>query len=588
MKENPFKGEIIGMSPGSPISKLTIEEGVTNISKGAFSELYLSGDVEIPKTVETIEQGAFSDGKYLQIQDGRVYGIQSLSIEGEALVGESAFENCGALESVSINGDANVIGKKAFKKCDYLKEVAISEGTTTIEDEAFNSCSALEIVAIPKSVTSIGNQVFENCSSNLKIYGEQGSEAETYAKNNNITFINADRISQKDIDISKDGDNSIKAHVETTEYVVPTLQDNDITASKKHNIIISGDGVMKSNPFEGENIGNSENSYIESLTFENGVTNICEGAFEGLYIQGNIVIPKTVEKIGKGAFKGIQLESTDEEASYGIENVTIEGNIQIEESAFENSPKLGSVSIAGNATIAKNAFKNCNNLKEVRILGNTNNIDKEAFSGCDKDQLVIYCIENSDVQQYAKENGFKVETILAEAQEDKIPPKLTISYSNTEPTTENIEVTIIADEEIKPLDGWTLLTDRKGISKEYDSNTQEEITIEDLAGNKTTQEIKITNIVDSISNEEDEYPEEIEDKTSSDEISSSENDSNNDITSDNENNQTENYSKGNSNSTPQTFNSILPKTGVGRILLGTALVGIVLSSVLYIKYKKIY
>ena len=181
-----------------------------------------------------------------------------------------------------------------------------------------------------------------------------------------------------------------------------------------------------------------------------------------------------------------------------------------------------------------------------------------------------------------------METISAEAQEDKIPPKLTISYSNTEPTTENIEVTIIADEEIKPLDGWTLLTDRKGISKEYDSNTQEEITIEDLAGNKTTQEIKITNIVDSISNEEDEYPEEIEDKTSSDEISSSENDSNNDITSDNENNQTENYSKGNSNSSPQTFNSILPKTGVGRILLGTALVGILLSSVLYIKYKKTY
>jgi len=48
----------------------------------------------------------------------------------------------------------------------------------------------LTSIIIPGSVTSFGDWVFSNCSSNLKIYGEAGSNAETYANDKVIIFTN--------------------------------------------------------------------------------------------------------------------------------------------------------------------------------------------------------------------------------------------------------------------------------------------------------------------------------------------------------------------------------------------------------------
>ena len=59
---------------------------------------------------------------------------------------------------------------------------------TSIGDGAFTDCSSLTSINIPNSVTSISPSAFDGCT-NLKIYCEQGSYAETYAKNNNIPVV---------------------------------------------------------------------------------------------------------------------------------------------------------------------------------------------------------------------------------------------------------------------------------------------------------------------------------------------------------------------------------------------------------------
>ena len=56
---------------------------------------------------------------------------------------------------------------------------------------AFENCSSLRNINIPNSVTSIGDTAFDGCT-NLKIYCEQGSYAETYAKTNNIPYVYTD------------------------------------------------------------------------------------------------------------------------------------------------------------------------------------------------------------------------------------------------------------------------------------------------------------------------------------------------------------------------------------------------------------
>ena len=88
----------------------------------------------------------------------------------------------------------------------------------------------------------------------------------------------------------------------------------------------------------------------------------------------------------------------------------------------------------------------------------------------------------------ASETTIKINNI------DKIKPEINISYSITEITNQDIIVTIIANKEIKEIEGWNLSTDKKELKKKFTSNTEENITISDLAGNTISDTIKISNV----------------------------------------------------------------------------------------------
>ena len=78
--------------------------------------------------------------------------------------------------------------------------------------------------------------------------------------------------------------------------------------------------------------------------------------------------------------------------------------------------------------------------------------------------------------------------------EDTTPPVLSIEYSNTNMTSEDVIVTITADEEIQEVDGWTISNDKKSLSKTYTENVQENIEVQDLYGNVSQISVSISNI----------------------------------------------------------------------------------------------
>lgn len=80
---------------------------------------------------------------------------------------------------------------------------------------------------------------------------------------------------------------------------------------------------------------------------------------------------------------------------------------------------------------------------------------------------------------------------------DKIPPELSISYSEIGKTEGKVTVTIIANEKIQTIEGWNLSEDKLTLTKTYDKNTEEKVLVSDLAGNGTYQEIEISNIKDT-------------------------------------------------------------------------------------------
>ena len=77
---------------------------------------------------------------------------------------------------------------------------------------------------------------------------------------------------------------------------------------------------------------------------------------------------------------------------------------------------------------------------------------------------------------------------------DKTAPIAQVSYSTTELTNQDVVVTIKANEKIQKVDGWTLSIDKLSMTKTYTSNTTENVTIKDLAGNTTTVTINVANI----------------------------------------------------------------------------------------------
>ena len=76
---------------------------------------------------------------------------------------------------------------------------------------------------------------------------------------------------------------------------------------------------------------------------------------------------------------------------------------------------------------------------------------------------------------------------------DKTAPEVTATYSTKELTNGNVEVTLTTDEDVRSIEGFTKVDDRT-YKKTYTSNAKEDVTVYDMAGNKTVVTVEVTNI----------------------------------------------------------------------------------------------
>lgn len=82
--------------------------------------------------------------------------------------------------------------------------------------------------------------------------------------------------------------------------------------------------------------------------------------------------------------------------------------------------------------------------------------------------------------------------LIAKIDIDKTSPEIQVDYIRKEQNNNiSIIVQIQSNEEIEEVEGWNLSQDKKKLQKEYSSNTEENIKIQDLYGNGKYQLIKI-------------------------------------------------------------------------------------------------
>lgn len=160
---------------------VTVADGMHEIGTEAFHDCKYVTEVILPESLETINSSAFegcSALEKIELPD---------NIEQ---IGMYAFEDCTALKSVKLPARLTDIDQAVFAGCESLENIVIPEGVTSIKYRAFDGCDNLQYAIIPASVTSIEDGAFETGrrDRDLLIYCKEGTCAESYAKENDISY----------------------------------------------------------------------------------------------------------------------------------------------------------------------------------------------------------------------------------------------------------------------------------------------------------------------------------------------------------------------------------------------------------------
>ena len=140
----------------SGLTSVTIPNSVTDIGKSAFSGTAWYNNQP---------DGLVYAGKVAYQYKGTMPDNTSITIEdGTTSITGGAFSNCTKLISVTIPNSVTSIGQSAFNKCSGLTSVTIPNSVTLIGVNVFNNCTNLTSVTIGNSVTKIGDYAFNNCN----------------------------------------------------------------------------------------------------------------------------------------------------------------------------------------------------------------------------------------------------------------------------------------------------------------------------------------------------------------------------------------------------------------------------------------
>lgn len=380
------------------VGELRIPKSVTSIEDGAFYGCSgLTGDLTLPNSIKTIGRMAF---RYCTGFNGTLTLPNSLTT-----IGENAFDGCSKLTgNLTLPNSITSIGAAAFMNCSGFKGTLTLPNTITsidrgvflrcsgltgnltlpnsiksIEYNAFSGCTGFNgTLTLPSSITTIGNSAFSGCS------GFTG----TLTLPNSLTsigksaFYGCSRFT---------GDLTLPKSLKTVEEsTFEKCSGFNGTLTLPNSITTIGTKAFsKCSGFTGDlTLPNSLTSigiwafmdcsgFNGTLTLPQGKTILEQGVFYRCSgFTGPLTLPNTLVTIEHSAF---------EECSGFTGTLTLPNSLTtIGERAFMNCSRFtGTLTLPNSLeTIGEQAFSTCTGLEDLKLSSSMSVIPKWAFEKC--------------------------------------------------------------------------------------------------------------------------------------------------------------------------------------------------------------
>lgn len=418
------------------------------VIKGSTLTKYQGSEanVTIPDNVDAIGQSAFEGNTH----------VESVVIpDSVKRIDGYAFWGCDQLGTVTLGKGLTEIGDYAFAGCTGLKQMTIPQNITTIGAQAFGDCTNLTDITIPPETVTIHETAFDGCAK-LTIHCDEGSAADTFAQTfyekqktmagysdaadaeptpaptpgptpeptpepgtelGSTTIVGNSAVVMMNSDDMQVRETGTPAPEEQPEADAETPSERPVSRLPKYRIIdgqIVADQAFYRNDSLADMIlpaGITEigqfafaRSSLVSMELQQGVTDICYGAFYHCDNLEELILPDTVMNVEPKAFDHTayieNFKSGAEEflvnggvlLAYSGNNsqVAVPGGVRvIAAEVFSGHGEIESVRLPDSLqVIGEAAFENCESLKKVTFGDNILQIKDRAFNGCDSLEVI--------------------------------------------------------------------------------------------------------------------------------------------------------------------------------------------------------